>query len=104
MATSEDFKNFVLECLKNTNLGFIFSARKMFGNYCIYVHLNEKKPLFLLCDERLFIKCYEGLETLLDEKDKSFEKAKDWYVVDFENLSLLEEILEKVLRRENAKI
>ncbi|WP_252199138.1 competence protein TfoX [Campylobacter vulpis] len=76
----------------------------MFGNYCIYVHLNEKKPLFLLCDERLFIKCYERLETLLDEKDKPFVGAKEWYVVDFENLSLLEEILEKVLRRENAKI
>ncbi|WP_270977449.1 competence protein TfoX [Campylobacter helveticus] len=99
MATSEDFKNFVLECLENTNLGFEFSARKMFGDYCIYVHLGaERKPLFLLCDERLFIKCYDTLKGILDEKDKPFEKAKDWYVVDFENLTLLKEVVEKVLK------
>ncbi|MFQ6342199.1 competence protein TfoX [Campylobacter sp. VTCC 70190] len=99
MATSEDFKNFVLECLNNTNLGFKFSARKMFGDYCIYVHLGaEKKPLFLLCDERLFIKCHDTLNTILSQKDKPYEKAKEWYIVDFENLSLLEEILKKVLR------
>lgn len=50
MASREEFKNFVLECLENANLNFVFSAKKMFGDYCIYVHLGAKKePLFLLC-------------------------------------------------------
>lgn len=99
MASREEFKNFVLECLENANLNFVFSAKKMFGDYCIYVHLRAKKePLFLLCDERLFIKCYDTFKGILDEKDKPFEKAKDWYVVDFENLTLLKEVVEKVLK------
>lgn len=56
MATSEGFKNFVLECLENANLNFVFSAKKMFGDYCIYVHLGAKKePLFLLCDESFLL-------------------------------------------------
>lgn len=38
------------------------------------------------------------MQGILDEKDKPFEKAKDWYVVDFENLTLLKEVVEKVLK------
>lgn len=37
MATSAEFKDFVLEQLEFSTSRYIFSARKMFGDYCIYV-------------------------------------------------------------------
>lgn len=50
MATSAEFKDFVLEQCENCGSEFSFSARKMFGEYCIYLHdKGEKKVLFLVC-------------------------------------------------------
>lgn len=42
MATSEEFKDFVLEQLarcaeENLEGEYAFSARKMFGEYCVYI-------------------------------------------------------------------
>ena len=57
MATSESFKDFVLENLESAleDTPYHFSAKKMFGEYCIYVIEGESvpKPIFLLCDEML---------------------------------------------------
>lgn len=92
MATSKEFKDYVLECLQNAS-SLDFSFKKMFGNYCIYINYSgEKKPVFLLCDEVLFIKQHEFLKGLLSEKGKPFPKAKEWFIVDFENSLLLEKI------------
>lgn len=51
MATSEGFKDFVLECLNEAECGgeFSFLARKMFGEYCIYVIDKGIKKCFFSC-------------------------------------------------------
>ncbi|WP_300701978.1 hypothetical protein [uncultured Campylobacter sp.] len=47
MPSSTVFKDFVLEQLSLCTNAYHFSARKMFGEFCIYIHSNgEKKALF----------------------------------------------------------
>ena len=98
MASSVEFKDFVLECLQNCESGFDFKTRKMFGEYCFYMldKRCEAKPCFLLCDDMLFVKAHKELESLLceNEKAKPFEKAKLWYVLDPENLELLKQVVQ----------
>ncbi len=50
MASSQATIDELLGCLTGTGR---FTARKMFGEYCVY--LNEK-PVALVCDDQLFIK------------------------------------------------
>ena len=130
MATSEGFKDFVLEQLARCNgeyleRRFAFSARKMFGEYCLYIKKNSafsdflsadsrescvdscvdspKKVLFLLCDESLFIKKYESLGAIVRESSDfitlgfPFDGAKEHYIIDIENLSLIAKIIESSL-------
>lgn len=124
MATSAEFKDFVLdrleqcarECL-NENLGgdFSFSARKMFGEYCVYIkdlrgfggcvsgENERKKVLFLLCDEQVFIKKYEVLEHIAQDFSAyfslgfPFEGAREHYIIDIENTELLFAIIQSTL-------
>ncbi len=76
MATSEGFKDFVLETLNDALQGepYRFSAKKMFGEYCIYVSDSDDvpKPIFLLCDETLFVKQHAVLKPLLESSPKGF--------------------------------
>ncbi len=102
MATSAEFKDFVLEQLEFSTSRYIFSARKMFGDYCIYVRDSNEpfsipKPLFLLCDETLFIKQYPELSILLKSAPKApFYKGtkQKWHIVDVDSTSLLQEVIE----------
>ncbi len=122
MATSESYKDFVLECLgrcAKEYLGgrFAFSARKMFGEYCAYIQERNfcgdfggesilsggKKVLFLLCDEQVFIKKYEVLEQIAQDFSAyfslgfPFSGAKEHYIIDIENLELVAQIIESSL-------
>lgn len=115
MATSEGFKDFVLECLARCaeeylEGGYAFSARKMFGEYCVYVadsrdsHTDSgKKVLFLLCDEIVFIKKFECLEAMAQENSAyfslgfPFEGAREHYILDIENLELMAQIIKSTL-------
>lgn len=105
MATSESFKDFVLENLERANaefsLNFTFSARKMFGEYCIYV--NDKgvlKPLCLLCDESVFVKKLAELAEFVAQNAERFETgypydgAKEHFIIDTENAEFLGALLE----------
>lgn len=121
MATSAEFKDFVLERLEqcareclNENLGgdFNFSARKMFGEYCVYIRDLRgcvsgengcKKVLFLLCDEQVFIKKYEVLEQITQDFNAyfslgfPFNGAREHYIIDIENTELLSTIIQSTL-------
>lgn len=119
MATSEGFKDFVLEQLARCAeeyLGrkYAFSARKMFGEYCVYiVDLGDssvesranvgKKVLFLLCDEIVFIKKFECLSAVAREYGAyftlgyPFEGAKEHYILDIENVGLMAQIIKVAL-------
>lgn len=105
MATSEGFKDFVLEHLEHTNAEFggtfTFSARKMFGEYCIYVNdSGVQKTLFLVCDEEIFVKKFAELSefALQNEAHCSvgypYEGAKEHYKVDIENTEFLSKLLQ----------
>lgn len=119
MATSENYKDFVLEQLARCNdeylaNRFAFSAKKMFGDFCIYImdsrdlHTLDssdlpKKVLFLLCDESVFIKKYESLDAIVRENSAFFtlgtpyNGAKEHYIIDIENLALVAKIIENIL-------
>lgn len=51
MPTSESFKDFVLENLNSAleDTAYRFSAKKMFGEYCIYVIVGESVPKPISC-------------------------------------------------------
>lgn len=115
MATSEGFKDFVLEqlarCAEEYLEGeYAFSARKMFGEYCVYVVDSRdsrtdlgKKVLFLLCDEIVFIKKFECLDAVVREYGAYFalgfpyNGAREHYILDIENLELMAQIIKSAL-------
>lgn len=93
---------------------YTFTSRKMFGEYCIYVReskaksfqnnadstsaheaLTQPKPIFLLCDDTLFAKPHKILDSLLPNHPKAppFPGAKQWYIMDIDNLSQLRETI-----------
>lgn len=99
MPTSESFKDFVLENLNSAleDTAYCFSAKKMFGEYCIYVIVGESvpKPIFLLCDEVLFVKQFEILKPLLESTPLGFPYAgaKESYILDVDSLETLREVV-----------
>ncbi|MGX3009995.1 transcriptional regulator [Helicobacter sp. 23-1044] len=118
MATSASYKDFVLEQLARCNDKFLenrfaFSAKKMFGEYCVYADSSEtcvdshldspKKVLFLLCDESVFIKKYESLDAIVRENSEfftlgyPFDGAREHYIIDIENLTLIAQIIQSAL-------
>ena len=46
------------------------SAKKMFGDYCLYC---DGKPVGLICDDYLYLKPLKQLEPLLHEEDKQMK-------------------------------
>lgn len=105
MATSEGFKDFVLENLEQLNAEFggkfSYSWRKMFGEYCIYVRdKGENKVLFLLCDENVFVKKFPQLCEFALQNESFFstgfpyDGAKEHFIVDIENAEFLSKLLE----------
>lgn len=105
MATSESFKDFVFEHLERANAEFggkfTFSARKMFGEYCIYVNdRGIQKVLFLVCDEEIFVKKFAGLGEFVLQNEEYFSVgypyagAKEHYKVDIESAEFLSTLLQ----------
>lgn len=104
MPTSSEFKDFVLECLESCGTHYHFKAKKMFGEYCIYVwdscEISSPKPIFLLCDETLFIKQHKELATSLESAPKApFYKGtkQEWHILDIDSISLLQKIIETIV-------
>jgi DNA transformation protein len=61
MATSQSTIDFLLDQLAEQGA---FSARKMFGEYCLYM---SGAPVGLVCDNQLFLRDDAGLRALLHE-------------------------------------
>lgn len=97
--------------LKSSDLRrcYIFTSRKMFGEYCIYVQDSSPsdttpahnlapqspKPIFLLCDDMLFAKPHKILESILPNHPKAppYPGAKEWYIMDIDNLLQLRKVI-----------
>lgn len=110
MPTSKEFIDFVLERLDfavSENLGaiFEFSTRKLFGEYCVYARKmseSERKVLFLVCDEQVFVRKFAVLGDLVRENEAAFELgfayegAKEGYILDVENAEILARVVDLV--------
>lgn len=91
MATSADYIEFVMEQLEAAYTGLDLWYRPMFGEYCIYA---GEKPLYLVCDNTVFVKRLECVSQLLSnaEARAPFPGAKDFVVVDVEDSATLREV------------
>lgn len=96
MATSKEYVDFVLENIQ----GFEnVKAKKMFGEYMIYI--NEK-PVLLVCDNTVFVKKIPEVSSLFENCESGFpyDGAKEHFVLDIENKELSSKVLstlEKVI-------
>lgn len=87
MASSPDFVHYICEQLEG--LGAV-RARKMFGEYMVY--LNDK-PVIIICDDRPMVKMLPCLEELLRGRpvEPPYEGAKDHYLLDPDDRDTLRE-------------
>ena len=78
MSSSLDFVNYVCEQLEGVGA---IRARKMFGEYMVYVN---DKPVVMVCDDTVFMKMLPCLSELLGERPTAppYQGAKDHYVLD----------------------
>ena len=96
MATSKEYIDFVLENIQ----GFEnVKAKKMFGEYMIYI--NEK-PVLLVCDNTVFVKKIPEVSSFFENCESGFpyDGAKEHFVLDIENKELSSKVLstlEKVI-------
>ena len=90
MATSADFMEFVCEQVKDCGS---IRYRKMFGEYMVYVN---DKPIFLVCDNTVFVKIRSELDKLMQCAEKGFpyDGAKEHYILDIENTELVKKVSE----------
>lgn len=78
MASTLDFVTYICEQLEGVGA---IRARKMFGEYMVYVN---DKPVVLVCDDTVFMKKLPCLEELLGDYPvgNPYEGAKEHYVLD----------------------
>ena len=77
--SNSDLVQYIVE--QASNAGEV-SAKKMFGDYCLYCN---GKPVGLICDNYLYLKPLKQLEPLLHDDDRQmqppYEGAKPHYVI-----------------------
>lgn len=92
MSTQVDYIEFVCEQIRNTgNIRY----RKMFGEYMVY--LNDK-PLFLVCDNTVFVKMFDEIKELMDDAAKGYpyNGAKLHYILDIDNRDFSEDVIRRI--------
>ena len=89
MATTVDFIEYV--CEQISGVGNI-RYRKMFGEYMVYVN---DKPIFLVCDNTVFVKKLDCIADKMREADTGvpYTGAKEHYILDIENAGFSREIV-----------
>lgn len=89
MATPVDFIEYV--CEQISGVGDI-RYRKMFGEYMVYVN---DKPIFLVCDNTVFVKKLDCIADKMREADTGvpYTGAKEHYILDIENAGFSREIV-----------
>jgi TfoX/Sxy family transcriptional regulator of competence genes len=87
MASDQSFVDYVVEQVRDAGL---ISAKKMFGEYCLY---SDGKPIGLICQNTLYIKKLPVMDELLAgcECDSPYDGAREHYVVDPDESELLSE-------------
>ena len=95
MATSREYVDYVCERL--ARFGDL-TMRKMFGEYMVY--LNDK-PVFLVCDNAVFVKCLDSIASSMRDAPLGapYEGAKTHYILDIDDSALLDAVV-PVLERE----
>ena len=68
MSTQVDYIEFVCEQIRMSG---DIRYRKMFGEYMVY--LNDK-PLFLVCDNTVYVKMFDEIKDLIDPDTKFISK------------------------------
>ncbi len=81
MACANEFIDFV--CKQMEGVGIV-RARKMFGDWVVYV--NEK-PLLLCCDNIVYVKKHPSIERFMADAECGFpyDGAKEHYILDIEH-------------------
>lgn len=81
MACSTDFIDFVCQQIEGAG---VIRAKKMFGDYCIYV---DEKPVMLACDNIVYIKKHKAIIDLMQDAECGFpyDGAKEHYILDIEH-------------------
>ena len=94
MATSEDYIRYV--CAQIDGAGAVRS-RKMFGEYMVYV---DEKPVFLVCDNTVFVKKLPEAAELMKDCSLGFpyDGAKEHLVLDIEDGELLKKLVPLLVR------
>ncbi len=89
MSTSKDFVEFVCEQIHGAGE---IRYRKMFGEYMVYVN---NKPTLLICDDTVFIKIHESINSQMEMAEKGFPYvgAKEHYILDIDNQDFCKEII-----------
>lgn len=89
MATSLDYIEYV--CEKLNDLDMLVSYKKMFGEYMIYIN---QKPIFLVCDNTVFVKKHACLNEIMMNADVGcpYNGAKEHYVVDIDQKEKLQDL------------
>ncbi len=92
MATNLEYIEFVCEQIRMTgNIRY----RKMFGEYMLY--LNDK-PLFLVCDNTVYVKMFDELEKLMENASKGYpyQGAKLQYILDIDDRELCLSVIDTI--------
>lgn len=94
MATSKEYIEYV--CEQINGLGDI-RYRKMFGEYMVYV---DDKPIYLVCDNMVFIKQLPSLESYAGilETGVPYEGSKPHYILDIEDKAQIHGTAEILLK------
>lgn len=89
MATNFAFAQYV--CEQIAPCGCV-RYRKMFGEYMVYVN---DKPLFMVCDNTVFVKHLEVLSALLGENEigTPYDGAKPHYIIDADDREQLQAVV-----------
>lgn len=90
MATQKETVEFILEKLQNRKR---FAARAMFGEYALYA---DGKVVALVCNDQMYVKILPTSAQLenICEKGIPYPGAKPHYVIDEDQLSIVDELPE----------
>jgi TfoX/Sxy family transcriptional regulator of competence genes len=94
MAASVDFIEYATEQVGDCGA---VRYKKMFGEYMVYVN---DKPIFLVCDDTVFVKTLPCLDALMSDAEKGYpyspEKhpgVKEHYILDIDNTELARDVV-----------
>lgn len=93
MACSDEYIDFIYSQLEGVG---IITARKMFGDLCIYV---DGKPVILACDEIAYVRKHEAIAELMKDAETGFpyDGAKEHYILYIEHKEEAQRIIKALM-------